>query len=80
MALENFIEMRDKVGDAHFLFRKKVHHFLGNHFPGIFYFLENSKCLDRFISRYEMVSFTNVPYKEAKRLGEIAGNLLGVSE
>jgi len=58
MALENFIEMRDKVSDKHFLFKKKVQHKLGNEFPG------------RFLSRYELVSFTTKPYSEAVLLGE----------
>ena len=57
MALENFVEMRDKVADAGFLFKKKVEHKLGNAFPS------------KFLSRYEMVSFTNYPYKEALRRG-----------
>jgi len=59
MALENFIEMRDRVADPEFLFNKKVQHLLGNEFPG------------RFNSRYELVSFSNLPYQEALRLGKI---------
>lgn len=59
MALENFIEMRDKVGNADFLFAKQVQHKLGNEFPG------------RFNSRYELVSFTTIPYSEAARLGKL---------
>jgi len=59
MALENFVEMRDKVADPDFLFKKKVQHMLGNEFPG------------RFNSRYELVSFSNLPYREAFNLGQI---------
>src|SRR6185503_11360170 len=57
LALENFIEMRDLVADPLFLFKKKVQHLLGNTYP------------TRFLSRYEMVSFSSIPYKEAMRLG-----------
>ncbi|TAE47797.1 MAG: FAD-dependent monooxygenase [Bacteroidetes bacterium] len=63
MALENFIEMRDKVGDADFLFRKQVERILGRNFP-------------QFRSRYELVSFTTLPYAEALRRGEINDRIL----
>ena len=57
MALENYIEMRDKVADEEFLFRKAVEHHLEAH-------------LDSYRSRYELVSFTRVPYAEALRRGQ----------
>lgn len=57
MALENFIEMRDKVADARFLLRKAVEHVLEEQFP------------EQFIGRYAMVSFTNIPYREAFNRG-----------
>eukprot|EP01108_Squamamoeba_japonica_P003176 TRINITY_DN2612_c0_g1_i1.p2 TRINITY_DN2612_c0_g1~~TRINITY_DN2612_c0_g1_i1.p2 ORF type:complete len:482 (-),score=267.20 TRINITY_DN2612_c0_g1_i1:37-1443(-) len=57
MALENFIEMRDKTADEAFLFRKEVAHLLGNEFP------------QRFLARYERVSFSLIPYTEAVRIG-----------
>lgn len=59
MALENFIEMRDKTADPEFLFRKEVAHLLGNAFP------------DRFLARYERVSFSLIPYTEAVRIGKL---------
>ena len=58
MALENYLEMRDKTADPAFLFRKAVEHHLEKH-------LENYK------SRYGLVSFTNIPYAEAYRRGQI---------
>lgn len=58
MALENFVEMRDTVADEKFLFRKKVEHLLGQNFGPYF-------------SRYELVSFSRVPYAEAYRRGQI---------
>ncbi|MDX2246589.1 MAG: NAD(P)/FAD-dependent oxidoreductase [Bacteroidia bacterium] len=58
MALENFVEMRDTVADERFLFRKKVEHLLGQKFGPYF-------------SRYELVSFSRIPYEEAYRRGLI---------
>jgi len=59
MALENFVEMRDLTADQHFLFKKKVQALLGNTFDGVFN------------SRYEMISFSNIPYKQAQAIGQI---------
>jgi kynurenine 3-monooxygenase len=50
LALENFIEMRDKVADPQFLLWKKVEKFLQDRYP------------DRYRSVYSMVSFSHVPY------------------
>jgi len=64
MALENFIEMRDKVGDRRFLFRKRLEYELEKRFPS------------QFKSRYEMISFSNVPYSHAQRLGLLNDKVL----
>jgi kynurenine 3-monooxygenase len=53
LALNNFIEMRDKVADPQFLERKKIEKELGKLYP------------EKFISVYEMVSFSHTPYKTA---------------
>ena len=63
MALENFIEMRDLVADEAFLKRKQLEHALERHFP-------------QYKSRYEMVSFSRIPYAEAYRRGEINRRML----
>jgi kynurenine 3-monooxygenase len=57
MAVENFIEMRDKVGDSRFLFEKAVERILQERFPG------------RYVSRYALVTFSRVPYKLAYDAG-----------
>jgi kynurenine 3-monooxygenase len=57
LALQNFIEMRDLVGDKDFLHYKKVEHQLCELHP------------DLFKSQYEMVTFSNVSYSEAKTKG-----------
>lgn len=53
LALNNFIEMRDKVADPAFLDRKKIEKELGRRYAG------------RFNSVYEMVSFSHTPYAYA---------------
>ena len=52
LAKENFVEMRDKVGSKSFLLTKKFEHALEKVLPGTY------------LSRYEMVSFTTIPYSE----------------
>lgn len=58
MALENFIEMRDKVGRPDFLYHKRVEQALHALYP------------DRAIPLYNLVSFTNTPYADARRQGQ----------
>jgi kynurenine 3-monooxygenase len=53
LALMNFIEMRDKVGDPRFLLWKKIEAYLHERFP------------TEFQSVYSMVSFSHTPYSEA---------------
>jgi kynurenine 3-monooxygenase len=52
LAKENFVEMRDKVGSRSFLLSRKLEHGLEKVLPGTY------------LSRYEMVSFTTIPYAE----------------
>lgn len=63
MAIENYIEMRDHVNDADFVFKKKVEHHLERNTPS-------------YKSRYEMVSFSRIPYAEAYRRGELNKEVL----
>lgn len=64
LALKNFVEMRDQVADAAFLMRKKIEKELVRRYP------------KEFISVYEMVSFTHIPYQTAKSCIEAQDNLL----
>lgn len=58
LAVENFVEMRDKVADELFLRRKKLEAYLHEHYP------------TKFIPQYTLVTFaSDVPYCEAKRMG-----------
>lgn len=58
LALRNFVEMRDKVGDPKFLLRKKIAARLHEKFP------------EKFLPVYSMVSFSNTPYSVALREDE----------
>lgn len=57
MALDNFVEMRDSVADPMFLLRKRVEHALHRHNPGLY------------MPLYNLVSFSNIPYDEARVAG-----------
>ena len=57
LSLHNFIVMRDKTTDPHFLLQKKIEQKFGNLYP------------DKWIPLYSMVSFTNIPYSEAWHIG-----------
>ncbi len=65
LAIENFVEMRDKVADPHFLFRKKVELELEKRYPG------------RFVPKYAMVTFHRTPYSVAATRGAIQDRMLG---
>ncbi|HUM45382.1 MAG TPA: FAD-dependent monooxygenase, partial [Chitinophagales bacterium] len=58
LALNNFIEMRDLVADPHFLHKKKIEKLIAANYTG------------KFISPYQMVSFSHIPYAEALRKGK----------
>jgi kynurenine 3-monooxygenase len=64
LALENFIEMRDRVADPRFLFRKKVELALEAKYPHLF------------VPKYAMVTFHRVPYAVALSRGKIQDRLL----
>jgi kynurenine 3-monooxygenase len=64
MALDNFIEMRDKVGSRLFLMKKKGEKLLQGLLPGVFTPL------------YNMISFTNTPYAQARRRATVQGRWL----
>ncbi len=55
LAQDNFIEMRDKAARASFRAGKHAQHALERWLPGLY------------LSLYEMVSFTTIPYAQALR-------------
>jgi len=65
MALENYVEMRDSVADAHFLLMRALERTLAARHPG------------RFVPRYWMVTFSRLPYAVAFARGEIQAGILG---
>ncbi|MGA9389577.1 MAG: NAD(P)/FAD-dependent oxidoreductase [Candidatus Sulfotelmatobacter sp.] len=65
MAIENFSEMRDRVADERFLFRKKVELALEAKYPNLF------------VPKYAMVTFHRVPYSVALTRGAVQDRILG---
>jgi kynurenine 3-monooxygenase len=59
LAVENFIEMRDKTASKRFRAKKKLDHWLEGVLPGIY------------LPLYTMVTFTRIPYGEAARRARI---------
>jgi kynurenine 3-monooxygenase len=64
LAIENFVEMRDRVADPRFLFRKKVELELEKKYPGLF------------VPKYAMVTFHRTPYAVAARRGAAQDRIL----
>ena len=64
MALENYIEMRDKVDDAAFLLQRQLELALQERHPG------------RFVPHYAMVSFMRIPYSVALHRSEVQREIL----
>ena len=65
MAVENFIEMRDLVGDKKFLLRKKIEALL------------NEKHPELWTPQYSLVTFSpDVPYTEAQEAGRLHNTVM----
>jgi kynurenine 3-monooxygenase len=64
LAVENFVEMRDRVADPRFLFRKKVELALEAQYPQLF------------VPKYAMVTFHRVPYATALKRGQVQDRIL----
>jgi len=64
MALENYIEMRDKVDDPDFLLQRELERMLQERHPG------------RFVPHYTMVSFMRIPYSVALERSDIQREIL----
>ena len=64
LAVENFVEMRDRVADPRFLFRKKVELALQAKYPQLF------------VPKYAMVTFHRIPYAVALQRGQVQDRML----
>ncbi|MGH9495485.1 MAG: FAD-dependent oxidoreductase [Candidatus Sulfotelmatobacter sp.] len=64
LAVENFAEMRDRVADPRFLFRKKVELALEAKYPQLF------------VPKYAMVTFHRIPYSTALKRGQLQDAML----
>jgi kynurenine 3-monooxygenase len=66
LALNNFIEMRDLVADKNFLQKKKIEKII------------SEKYSKRYISPYQMVSFSHIPYSEALKKGVLINEVISL--
>tara|TARA_B110000858_G_scaffold66329_1_gene76952 strand:- start:809 stop:1180 length:372 start_codon:yes stop_codon:yes gene_type:complete len=57
LSMQNFIVMRDNTADPTFLLQKEIEKKFSNLYP------------DKWIPLYSMVSFTNIPYSDAWKIG-----------
>jgi len=64
MALENYLEMRERVDDEDFLLQRELERELAKRHP------------DRFVPRYAMVTFRRMPYATALQRGQIQREVL----
>lgn len=64
MAVENFVEMSDRVADPYFLFQKQVEKKIQETYP------------KEYVSRYSLVSFSRAPYRLALEVGEVQKEIL----
>jgi kynurenine 3-monooxygenase len=64
MALENYLEMRDRVDDFDYLIQRELERVLAQRHP------------DRFVPRYAMVTFMRIPYSTAFLRGQIQRDIL----
>lgn len=64
LAVENFVEMRDRVADPRFLFRKRVELALEAKYPRLF------------VPKYAMVTFHRIPYSVAMQRGIVQDRML----
>jgi len=64
LAVENFVEMRDRVADPEFFLWKEVEAELSRRMGGAY------------LNRYQLVTFTRVPYREALETGRIQQEIL----
>jgi kynurenine 3-monooxygenase len=64
MALENYLEMRDRVDDDDYLLQRSLERRLAERHP------------DRFVPRYAMVTFRHIPYAVALARGNVQRGLL----
>lgn len=64
LAVENFVEMRDKVANPRFLMEKAVERILMERFPG------------EYVSRYALVTFSREPYRFAYEMGVVQNEIL----
>jgi kynurenine 3-monooxygenase len=58
LAVQNFVELRDRVADTRFRLRKEIERRLHQRYP------------DHYTTLYSMIAFTSIPYAEALRVDQ----------
>lgn len=66
LALLNFIEMRDKVADPMFILRKKIESKFNSLYPTLW------------LPLYSMVTFSDIPYSDALRIGQWQNTIMDI--
>ncbi len=64
MAIDHYIEMRDRVADPHFLLQKQIEQELAKRFP------------EHYTPQYSLVTFQRIPYVQAREQGRIHEHIL----
>ncbi len=64
MAIEHYLEMRDRVADPHFLLQKQIEQELAKRFP------------QQYTPSYSLVTFQRMPYAEARQQAQIHERIL----
>lgn len=64
LAMDNYIEMRDRVADPHFLLQKQIEQELAKRFPELY------------TPSYSLVTFQRIPYAEARAQARLHERLL----
>ncbi len=64
LSMHNFIEMQDKTADKSFLLQKKIEEWFSNMHP------------QKWIPLYSMVTFSNIRYSEALKLGKVQNKIM----
>lgn len=64
MAVDHYIEMRDRVADPHFLLQKQIEQELAKRFP------------EQYTPQYSLVTFQRIPYAQAREQAHIHERIL----
>jgi kynurenine 3-monooxygenase len=64
MAVDHYVEMRDRVADPHFLLQKQIEQELARRFP------------EQYTPQYSLVTFQRIPYAKAREQARLHERIL----